>query len=144
MRKGRFKKIIVLLVVVATAVVMLLTCPAKEAHCDAVDQELSDIVMEGFYSNPGMESFAPLAGLFMPSVVSSLVKTQLNVSNFFLVSAGYVNYNGKRNYVSLGVFGHVFVFGHDKIKESIMGIEDSFFDVKGRYDKLDIPRNGVE
>ena len=71
MRKGSFKKIIVLLVVAATAVVMLLTCPAKEAHCDAVDQELSDIVMEGFYSNPGMESFAPLAGLFMPSVVSS-------------------------------------------------------------------------
>ena len=137
MKRGSVKKIVAVLSVAVIAVVMLITCPSKDVHCEAVSDEVTDAAMESLSASSAFGSLSPLAGILMPSIVESLVVTQLRVKNLFLFSVGYVNYDGKKNPVSVGVFGHVFVFGRDKIKRAIMGMADSFFDDKGRYDNLE-------
>ncbi|MBR2623761.1 MAG: hypothetical protein IKC96_01350, partial [Paludibacteraceae bacterium] len=63
MKRGSVKKIVAVLSVAVIAVVMLITCPSKDVHCEAVSDEVTDAAMESLSASSAFGSLSPLAGI---------------------------------------------------------------------------------
>lgn len=104
--------LIILLILGVTAVV---TCPDKEAHKDAITKVINEVVQEelGVKEEDNLGILKGLAnigaGIFLES--------KFSVDNYFVCSVGRILYGAENEAVSLGVFGHVFTFSKENIKE---------------------------
>ena len=89
------RKLISLGITVAVLVVMALTCPKEKDHFEAISSAFADKA----------EIAKPLVKIFSDEGVKSVVK----VSDYVLVSVGKNRLDDEK-IVSIGIFGHVFVF----------------------------------
>ena len=89
------KKLFSLGITVAVLVVMALTCPKDKDHYEAVSSALADKA----------EAAKPIVKIFTDEGVKGIVK----VSDYVLVSIGKNRLDNDK-LISIGVFGHVFVF----------------------------------
>ena len=112
-----------LAILIILAVVMFFTRPSNEKHKQAIADEIVKSTVKG-----GLDSTAIVCWDFegkneeflkqakespeqARKMVAEEIGKTLKVKDFWLCNVGTVNYNGKQQNVSLGMFGHVFCTG---------------------------------
>ena len=124
------KKLVALLIFVIIAVTLVITCPDKEQHLTALNNEWTSYMDEKrMEEDAGKQTdddlFKKGLNLLIYSAAGGLVKAmfeqQLIVKNNFIYSTGEINTDEGPKVVSLGLLGHVFVFlDAEKIKEGLV------------------------
>ena len=124
------KKLIALLIFVIIAVTLVITCPGKEQHLTALNNEWTSYMDEKrMEEDAGKQTdddlFKKGLNMLIYSAAGGFVKAmfeqQLIVKNNFIYSTGEINTDEGPKVVSLGLLGHVFVFlDADKIKEGLV------------------------
>ena len=114
------KKLLAIIIILLVAVLMTLTRPDEQKHKDAMMSAVKEYVDDeaaerGFKSNP-------LTNLGK-SVVIQAVKTALNAKlkfdDYYLFNMTHVKLDGEDQILSLGLFGKVFTFDKDMLKEKL-------------------------
>ena len=122
------KNILILLIVVIVLGTMTVTCPDKESHVTALNNEWTTYLDEKRINDDAEKQredpFEKGLNMLLYSAAGSLVKAmfenQLVVKNNFVYSTGEINTDEGSKVVSVGLLGHVFVFlDAEKIKESL-------------------------
>ena len=115
------RKLLTFLIILA--VIMFFTRPNAEKH----KQAIADNIIKAA-ANGGLDSTAIVCWDFegkneeflkrakenpdeARKMVAAEIEKTLQVKNFWLCNVGTVTYNGKKQNVSLGMFGHVFCTG---------------------------------
>ena len=102
------------IILIVIAGIMLFTCPKRAQHEDEMSQLLSavwhDKCGELTQDAPGVASWFgnALGGALGDSMIPSIVKSNLEVKDYFLVSLGYWHSGDERNLITIGAFNHVF------------------------------------
>lgn len=122
------KNLIKLLIFVIIVISAVVTCPDESAHKDKIMTELNKAI--GSTVNEALGDDNSLAGMglsllgssFATKIASTLLDNNVEVNNYFVISTCTLNYEGKDNLLSVGIFGHVFTtFTADDIKNGIGG-----------------------
>ena len=115
------KKLLGLVCLVVIAAAMVVTCPDKNAHMDAIRNEFSmaidDIMADDVKSEGANAAYQFVKSLALP-LLETVWKNKLDYSNYFVLSTTAVKDEEEEKTVSVGVFGHVFTFDReDVVKE---------------------------
>ena len=115
------KKLLGLVCVIVIAAAMVVTCPDKNAHMDAIRNEFSmaidDIMADNVKSEGDNAAYQVVKSLALP-LLETAWKNKLDYRNYFVLSTTAVKDEGEKKTVSIGVFGHVFTFDRkDVVKE---------------------------
>lgn len=125
-------------------VAMVMTCPDKAAHEQAIQEVTKEWVGDKVDEN--LEGITGVGGIFGDLINKALqeltgigtekiVHNFLDVKNYVVCSVGRISIgDNKDKIVSLGVFGHVFTFGKDDIEKAWMRAMDD----------LDLRSNSVQ
>ncbi|MCR4994673.1 MAG: hypothetical protein K6A32_04735 [Bacteroidales bacterium] len=124
------KKLLALVAVLLVAVLMTQTVPDRQAHKEAmlkaitafVDEEASE---KGFGDNV----LTDIGKGVIVKTAEVALNTKLRVNNYYLFNTTYVRLKGKDQLLSVGVFGHVFTFDkemlREKLQEALEGQEEA-------------------
>lgn len=110
------------LIIVFIAGFCVVSCPDKEAHSEAIMENVNELIDEEATKDVTNESEKALAllALSLVSGISNLViDSRLSVGNYFLFSIGRVTFEGESRIVSIGVLNHVFTDINDNLKKEI-------------------------
>ena len=115
------KKLLGLVCLVVIAAAMVVTCPDKNAHMDAIRNEFSmaidDIMADDVKSEGANAAYQFVKSLALP-LLETVWKNKLDYRNYFVLSTTAVKDEEEEKIVSFGVFGHVFTFDReDVVKE---------------------------
>lgn len=117
------KVIIIILILVGVGLVAVVTCPDRQDHKDAIMAVVNESINDEL--KPTNEEDAGLSVLFGSigsSVVNYFIDNRLTIKNHFVYSTGvFKDLEGEEKTVSVGVFGHVFTFKKEDIKEYLVG-----------------------
>ncbi len=104
------KKWVALLVIIIVLGVLVLTCPDKEVHKEAIKEDMAEMVNEKFANDSimGMSGFGVSGIAFVKGMASMVLDTNLRVRNYFIFSLGEISYDGEKRIVSIGIMGHAF------------------------------------
>lgn len=115
--KKLFKILLVVLIIGGVAVI---SCPDKQAHKDAITSVINEAVQDELGVNPEEDSLGILKGL--ANIGAGIyLDSKFDVKNYFLFSVGTILHGAENDVVSLGVFGHVFTFDKEDVKEMLLG-----------------------
>lgn len=115
--KKFFKALVVILIIGGVAVI---SCPDKQAHKDAITTVINEAVHDELGINAEDDSLGILSGL--ANIGAGIyLDTKFDVKNYFLFSVGTILHGAENDVVSLGVFGHVFTFDKEDVKELLLG-----------------------
>ena len=120
--KTRWGLIIAVLAILGILVAMVLTCPKKEQHVNALMENLSYILSD---TAGGDDDIKILGARLGSAIAKPVVNTYLVVDDKILFSVGHFEYNGENNVVSVGAFGHVFTVSKEELKRRIEQNKDS-------------------
>lgn len=112
------KTLTTVLIAVIIAATMVMTCPDKEAHITAINNELSVAIDEKMNETLNEKSegdeLSKGIGMFVSTlaggIVKSLAEQRLILKNYFVCSVGQFNTEDGAKTVSVGLLGHVFTF----------------------------------
>lgn len=116
------KKLLLLIVIIAIALVGVITCPQKDAHTDALMKLVNVALDTELSKNAKTEEemgFAMLGSILGSGIGEIVIDKKLLVDNYFVCSVGRVVLDGEEKIVSLGFFNHVFTMPEDKLKEEL-------------------------
>lgn len=103
-------KLIALIVVALTIVVMFVTVPDKSAHVQAItDSVMATVPQDSLKTKDGIDM-----SVLGPNLIKKVLESKLEVANYGVVSVGSVQNEKKKQTISVGAFGHVFVGDVDK------------------------------
>lgn len=114
-----------LLIVTIIAATMVFTCPTEEQHREKLTQlttnAFNEVVERQVTSDNAIISkgIQMLSSMFMGDIISTVVDNMLTVDNYGVCSLGKIDYDGKTNIVSIGVFGSVFTIHQDQLTDII-------------------------
>lgn len=115
--KKFFKALLVILIIGGVAVI---SCPDKQAHKDAITTVINEAVHDELGINAEDDSLGILSGL--ANIGAGIyLDTKFDVKNYFLFSVGTILHGAEKDVVSLGVFGHVFTFDKEDVKQVLLG-----------------------
>lgn len=116
------KKLLLIIVIIAIALVGVITCPQKDAHTDAL-MKLVNVALDTELSrNAETEEelgFAMLGSVIGSGIAEIVIDKKLLVDNYFVCSIGRIVFDGEEKVVSVGFFNHVFTMPEDKLKEEL-------------------------
>jgi len=114
------KKLFAVVIVLLVVVLMVVTAPAEEKHKEAMMAAVKEYVDEEAANRGFGDNGVTRIG---KSVVVQAVKTALNsklkFDNYYLFNKTHVRLNGEDKMLSLGLFGHVFTFDKDMLRENL-------------------------
>lgn len=116
------KKLLLLIVIIAIALVGVITCPQKDAHKDALMKLVNVALDTELYKNTKSEEemgFALFGSILGSGIAEVIIDKKLLVDNYFVCSIGRVVFEGKEKIVSIGFLNHVFTMPEDKLKEEL-------------------------
>ncbi|MBQ9436678.1 MAG: DUF4359 domain-containing protein [Bacteroidales bacterium] len=102
------------IILIIVAGIMLFTCPKAVQHEDEMSEVLSavwhDKCNDMTKDASGAASWLgnALGGILGESMIPAIVKSNLEVKDYFLVSLGYWHSGEDRNLITIGAFNHVF------------------------------------
>lgn len=108
------KKSLSLVVIILVALLAFATCPDKQAHQDAVMEEVNGAIDTTIKDKTGLgnSGFGNALSKIGTSLASKVLGTAfdytLTVDNYYLFSVGKIGVDDNPKTVSIGVFGHVF------------------------------------
>jgi hypothetical protein len=119
------KKILLLIVVLAVAILMTLTVPNKNAHKEAMMKAIKEYVDEkaeekGFGNNV----LTKIGKAVINKGIEVALNTKLKVHNYYLLNTTSVRLDGKDQLLSVGVLGQVITFDKDMLKERLEKAEE--------------------
>ena len=97
-------------VLVIVCIILGLTCPDKQAHVDAVQSELTDVLKKNSKNELETSMYASLG----ESIITKVLNAKLKVHNYVFFSTGVLEEGDKNKTVSVGVLGKVFTCGIDQ------------------------------
>ena len=114
------KKLVGLAVVVAALFLMVLTCPDKTRHRDAIMTQVRLAFGETIDENQADETddVRMLGKLFFGGIAGLMADNLLTVDNYFVCSIGTVEWQGERHKVSFGILGHVFTVDSKRLRQA--------------------------
>ena len=117
------KKVIVpVLVIVALVAVAVVSCPDRQAHKDAIMSVVNAGINDELQvEDESAQALGALFGSIGSSVAGYFIDNRLSVDNYFVCSVGKLrDLNGEDKTISVGVFGHVFTFSKEDLKEALL------------------------
>ncbi len=114
------KKLLVLILIVALAIFMVLTCPDKKAHKKAMMKAVTEYIDEesderGF----GKNILTDIGKGVVRSAASAAIDMKLKVDNYYLFNTTHINMKGEKKLLSVGLFGKVITFDKEMLREAI-------------------------
>ena len=116
------KKLIGLVIVVVIAFVMAMTVPDKKAHKSAMMKAVKEYVDEeaanrGFADN----GLTRVGKNLVVKTIEEVLSKKLIVTNYFLFNTTHIEMKEKDKLLSVGVFGHVFTFDKEMLRDALEG-----------------------
>lgn len=114
------KKLLWIIIVLLVGVIMAITAPAEEKHKEAMMKAVKEYVDEeaenrGFSDN----GITRLGKNVVVQAVKTALNTKLKFENCYLFNYTHVNLGGEDKMLSLGLFGKVFTFDKDMLRENL-------------------------
>lgn len=113
------KKYLVIIILLLVAVLMVLTVPDKQKHKDAMMEAINEYVEEETVDKLGDNVLAKLGKGVIVKTVETALNSKLKIDNYYLFNMSRVRLDGEDQMLSLGVFGHVFTFDKEMIREKL-------------------------
>jgi hypothetical protein len=113
------KKILALVIVLLVAVLMVLTKPSRKAHKEAMMTAVKEYVAEEVEGKFGKNVLTSIGKGFVTKTVEVALSTKLKEHDYLLLNTTYINLDGKEKLLSVGMFGHVFTFDKDMLRENL-------------------------
>ena len=114
------KKILWIVIVLLVGVLMYATAPAEEKHKEAMMKAVREYIDEEAANRGFKDNGITRLG---KNVVAQAVKTALNsklkFDNYYLFNMTHVKLDGEDKMLSLGIFGKVFTFDKDMLRENL-------------------------
>ena len=115
---------ILLVILIALFGLSVLTCPDKEAHKDALTDVVEEVIRDicKQYEDELSDTDKQYLDLAAPSLAKQagwLIDGTLSVRNHMVCSTGSISIHNNKKTVTIGLFGHVFTLGKDKLKTMI-------------------------
>ena len=114
-----------LLFVAIIGATMFFTCPQHDDHKEKLSHLVVNAVNQVIERQLGSDNMLLAKGMQMISnsllgdIVDTAIDSMLTVDNYGVCSIGKINYDGKDNIVSIGLFGHVFTVNQDKVTDVV-------------------------
>lgn len=114
------KKLLVAVIIIGIAILMALTVPDKKAHKEAMMKAVKEYVDEeaeerGIADN----SITRFGKNVVNKAIEGTLGTMLKVNNYYLFNTTHVKLKGKDQLLSIGMFGQVFTFNKEMLREAI-------------------------
>ena len=113
------KKYLLIIIVLLVAVLMVLTVPDKAKHKEAMMEAINEYVEEEAVEKLGDTILARLGKGVIVKTVETALNSKLKIDNYYLFNKTYVRLDGEDQMLSLGMFGHVFTFDKEMIREKL-------------------------
>ncbi|GEM_PF-660370 len=113
------KKYLLIIIVLLVAVLMVLTVPDKAKHKEAMMEAINEYVEEEAVDKLGDTVLARLGKGVIVKTVETALNSKLKIDNYYLFNKTYVRLDGEDQMLSLGMFGHVFTFDKEMIREKL-------------------------
>jgi len=113
------KKYLLIIIVLLVAVLMVLTVPDKAKHKEAMMEAINEYVEEEAVDKLGDNLLARLGKGVIVKTVETALNSKLKIDNYYLFNKTYVRLDGEDQMLSLGMFGHVFTFDKEMIREKL-------------------------
>lgn len=113
------KKYLLIIIVLLVAVLMVLTVPDKAKHKEAMMEAINEYVEEEAVEKLGDTLLARLGKGVIVKTVETALNSKLKIDNYYLFNKTYVRLDGEDQMLSLGMFGHVFTFDKEMIREKL-------------------------
>ena len=113
------KKYLLIIIVLLVAVLMVLTVPDKAKHKEAMMEAINEYVEEEAVDKLGDTVLARLGKGVIVKTVETALNSKLKIENYYLFNKTYVRLDGEDQMLSLGMFGHVFTFDKEMIREKL-------------------------
>lgn len=114
------KKLLWIIILLLVAVVMAVTAPAEEKHKEAMMKAVKEYIDEEAENRGFSDNGVTRLG---KNVVVQAIKTALNsklkFDNYYLFNMTHVKLDGEDKVLSLGMFGKVFTFDKDMLRENL-------------------------
>ena len=111
-----------ILIIVFISGFCVISCPDKEAHCEAIMENVNELIDEEAtkdVTNESEKALALLASSLVSGISNLVIDSRLSVDNYFLFSIGRVTFEGESRIVSIGMLNHVFTDINDNLKKEI-------------------------
>lgn len=120
------KKLLVLIIILAVAILMTQTVPDKKAHKRAMMEAVSEYVDDkaeenGFHSNV----ITNIGKSVVNFAVATAIDAKLKVHNYYLFNTTSVRLKGEDKLLSVGVLGHVFTFDKKMLRKALEEGDDA-------------------
>ena len=114
------KKLICLVIVLAIAILMALTVPEKKEHKQAMMKAISEYVDEEA-TNKGIadNGITRVGKKMVVKVIESVLSSKLEETNYVLFNTTHIKMEDKDKMLSVGMFGHVFTFNKDMLRDAL-------------------------
>lgn len=110
------KLIITLLVLIGIAAVAVITCPDRQAHREAIMAVINESLHEEL-DVADDDGLSMLLGTVGSGIAGYFIDNRLTVKNHFVYSTAELkDLDGVDQQVSVGVFGHVFTFDKEDLR----------------------------
>lgn len=113
------KKLLFVLILLMVAILMTLTRPDKERHKEAMLKAIEEYVDEESKDRLGDNVLAKISKGVVMKTAETALNSKLNEHNYYLCNTTSVRLRGKDNTLSLGVFGMVFTFDKEMIRDKL-------------------------
>ena len=113
------KKLLVIVIVLLVAVLMALTVPDKQAHKEAMMKAVEEYVSEEAESRFGDNVLTNLGKNVAVKTIELALNSKLQVHNYLLWNTTSVHLKDKDQLLSVGLFGHVFTFDKEMLREKL-------------------------
>ena len=114
------KKLIFLIgLLVVIGVTLMMTCPDRAAHYEAVKGVASEVINAEMNESKVEETMASIGTVLAINVVDAYLKSNLIVRDHTFYNVGVITYDGDFRMVSVGVFNHVFTIDKDTARQII-------------------------
>ena len=114
------KKLLIVAIILLLLVLMTQMVPDKQAHKEAMMEAITEYVDEeadqrGFGDNV----LTKLGKGVVLKTIETALNSKLKVDNYFILNTTHVRLKGEDQILSLGIFGHVFTFDKQMLREKL-------------------------
>ena len=114
------KKLIGIVIILGIAILMALTVPDKKAHKLAMMKAIKEYVDEEA-ANKGIadNGITRIGKKLVTKTIEEVLSKKMIVKNYFLFNTTHIEKKDKNQFLSLGMFGHVFTFDKEMLRDAL-------------------------
>ena len=113
------KFLFLILFIVAVGVLLIATCPDRNAHQAAIKSVVSEVINAEMdkQSNILSTELASISTMLTVNMADSYLNTNLIIRDHTLFNIGYINVDNDLRIISFGILNHVFTIDKETTRE---------------------------